>query len=217
MNNAKNIVSGGLKGTVKGLAATIPGGSLLVSIVDEIQNGIFQDRFNEWKESVEERLGKLEDSIINQLPQNDIFATVLLISAQLALKTNKEKIKLLANAVANSATTKLPEERVVILLNCIEKYTIPHLMLLRFLQNPKEYNPSESIWMGAPITIYDDYYPKRDKSLDKVIIRDLYSDGLISTDSLNTTMTKDGMLAKKTTDLGDNLIEFFGIEQYKNE
>lgn len=165
-----SIVKNALKGSAKGLISTIPGGSLLISIVDEIQNGIFQERFDEWKETVEERLGELEDSVINELPRNELFATVLLISAQLALKTNKLKTRFLANAVANSAMTPLPEEHVIILLNCIEKYTIPHLRLLRFLHNPKEYNPRENMMMGSTMTIYDDCYPNRDKSLDNIII-----------------------------------------------
>jgi hypothetical protein len=201
-----------LKGTAKGIVSTIPGGSILVSIVDEIQNGIFQNRFNEWKEAVDERLDRLEETIINKLPKNEIFATVLLLSAQLALKTNKQKTQLLANAVANSATTNLSEERVVILLNCIEKYTIPHLKLLRFLYNPKDYNLRE-LMMGSPMTLYDDIYPNRDKSLDSIIIRDLYTDGLINTDGLNAIMSNSGAVEKRTTALGDDMIDFFNINK----
>lgn len=201
-----------LKGISKGIMSTIPFGSILVAVLDEMQNGIFQDRFNEWKENVEERLGKLEESVINSLPKNDLFATVLLVSAQLALKTNKEKTKLLANAVFNSATLTLAEERVVILLNCIEKYTLSHFRLLRFLHNPKEYNP-KTLMMGSPMTIYDDIFPNRDKSLDNIIIRDLHADGLITTDSLNVTMSSSGILEKRTTDLGDDFIRFFSIDK----
>ena len=211
----QNIVVDAFKGTVKGLVSTIPGGSILVSIAEEIQNGIFQNRFDEWKKNVEERLENLEDEVLNKLPHNDIFATVLLISAQLALKTNQEKTKLLANAVANSSTTKLSEERVVILLNCIEKYTLSHLKLLRFLHNPKEYNPKDNISMGSPMKIFNDYYTKRDKSLDNVVIRDLYADGLINTDSLNSIVSRNGMLEKRTTALGDDMIQFFGITKFE--
>lgn len=67
--------------------------------------------------------------------------------------------------------------------------------------------------MGSPMTIYNDYYPNRDKSLDNIVIKDLHADGLIDTDSLNSTMTRDGCLSKRTTDLGDNMITFFGIEK----
>lgn len=208
-----NKIEDGFVGTVKGVISTIPAASILVSAYEEMQSGIYKRRMDEWKEAVEERLCKLENDVINNLPNNDIFATVLLISAQLALKTNKEKAKLLANAVSNSATTALSEERVIILLNSIEKYTIPHLRLLRFLLNPKEYNPKDSYMGGSTMTIYYDYYPNTDKSLDRIVIRDLYADGFIDTDSLNAMVSSSGMVEKHTTSLGDDMIEFFGIEK----
>lgn len=212
-NDIVHRIEDGFVGTVKGVISTIPAASILVSAYEEMQSGIYKRRIDEWKEAVEERLGKLENDVVNSLPHNEIFATVLLISAQLALKTNKEKAKLLANAVSNSATTTLPEDKVVILLNSVEKYTIPHLRLLRFLQNPKDYNPKDSYMGGSPMTIYNDYYPNRDKSLDSIIVRDLYADGFINTDSLNANMTGSGMVEKRTTALGDDMIKFFGIEK----
>ena len=212
-NDIGHRIEDGFVGTVKGVISTIPAASILVSAYEEMQSGIYKRRMDEWKEAVEERLCKLENDVINSLPNNDIFATVLLISAQLALKTNKEKAKLLANAVSNSATTALSEERVIILLNSIEKYTIPHLRLLRFLLNPKEYNLKDSYMGGSTMTIYYDYYPNTDKSLDRIVIRDLYADGFIDTDSLNAMVSSSGMVEKHTTSLGDDMIEFFGIEK----
>ena len=108
-----------IKGTVKGVLSTIPGASILVSIAEEIHGGILQERFDDWKESVELRLRMLTDMQLKQLPKNEIFATVLLLSAQYAIKTNKAKRVYLANAVKSAASTELPEERVVILLGCL--------------------------------------------------------------------------------------------------
>lgn len=214
MNNGiANKIEDGFVGSIKGIASTIPGVSIIMSAVSEMRTGIYKQRLEDWQRLVDERLSKLENTVVNNLPQNEKFATVMLTSAQLSLKTDKIKSALLANAVAYSATTNISEERIVILLNCIERYTISHLKLLRFLQNPKDYNPRENMMMGSPMTIYNDYYPNRDKSLDNIIIRDLHSDGLIDTDSLNTTISYDGCLSKRTTDLGDNMISFFGIEK----
>ena len=208
-----NKIDDGFVGSMKGIASTIPGVSIVMSAINEMRTGIYRQRLEEWQRLVEERLSKLENTVVNNLPQNGTFATVMLTSAQLSLKTDKIKSTLLANAVANSATTDISEERIVILLNCIERYTLSHLRLLRFLQNPKEYNPKESMSMGSPMTIFNDYYPNRDRSLDNIVIKDLHADGLIDTDSLNSTMTRDGCLSKRTTDLGDNMITFFGIEK----
>lgn len=201
-----------IKGTAKGVLSTIPGASILVSIAEEIHGGILQERFDDWKESVELRLRMLTDMQLKQLPKNEIFATVLLLSAQYAIKTNKAKRVYLANAVKSAASTELPEERVVILLGCFERYTIEHLRLLRFLYAPTDYHPNDDIYMGSPISIYNEYYPERVKDLDGVIVRDLYNDGLINTNSLNATMTGRGCLEKRTTRLGDDMIKFFGIE-----
>lgn len=88
-----------IKGTAKGVLSTIPGASILVSIAEEIHGGILQERFDDWKESVELRLRMLTDMQLKQLPKNEIFATVLLLSAQYAIKTNKAKRVYLANAV----------------------------------------------------------------------------------------------------------------------
>lgn len=63
------------------------------------------------------------------------------------------------------------------------------------------------------MTIYYDYYPNTDKSLDRIVIRDLYADGFIDTDSLNAMVSSSGMVEKHTTSLGDDMIEFFGIEK----
>ena len=202
-----------IKGTAKGVLSTIPGASILVSIADEIQGGILQERFDDWKESVELRLRMLTDMQLEQLPRNEIFATVLLLSAQYAIKTNKVKRVYLANAVKSAASTELSEDRVVILLGCFERYTIEHLRLLRFLYAPTDYHPNDDIYMGSPISIYDEYYPNRVKDLDGVIIRDLYNDGLINTNSLSGIMTGRGCLEKKTTPLGNDLIHFFGIDK----
>ena len=42
-----------IKGTAKGVLSTIPGASILVSIAEEIHGGILQERFDDWKESVD--------------------------------------------------------------------------------------------------------------------------------------------------------------------
>ena len=77
----------------------------------------------------------------------------------------------------------------------------------------KEYNPKDSYMGGSTMTIYYDYYPNTDKSLDRIVIRDLYADGFIDTDSLNAMVSSSGMVEKHTTSLGDDMIEFFGIEK----
>lgn len=200
-------------GTLKAVASTIPGISSFMKILEEMEYGEYKRRMEEFMSSVDSKINMLTDMQLNSLKNNQLFATVLLISGQLAMKTNDEKRKLLANAVANSAKTNLSEDRVIILLNCIEKYTLQHLKMLRFLQNPKEYTNEDFLFGGSPAQIYEQYYPNSDKDLDRIIIRDLYQDGVSSVDSIHTNCTASGVLSKKTTPLGDDFIQFFNIEK----
>lgn len=147
------------------------------------------------------------------MQKNKLFATVFYISGQLAIKTNDEKRKLLANTVVNTASTTLSEHRVVILLNCFEKYTLQHLIMLRFLHNPSEYTTRDfSITGGSPALIYEEHYKESEHDLDRIIIKDFHQDGLSAVDCSHVTMYSD-VLLKKSTELGDDFIMFFDIEK----
>ena len=200
------------KGIVKGgTSMFIPGSSLLLYIIDELKSGEFKRRFEDFQVKVDDQLRMMKDVQLQQLKDNQLFATVLYIAGQLALKTNETKRQLLANAVVNATSCTLSEDAVVILLNCIEKYTVRHLRILRFLQNPKEYKKVDYYGTASTMQIYYDYYSSDNETLDRVIVRDLYADGMITSDSLFTMASVQGCLEKQTSSLGDAMINFFGI------
>lgn len=206
------VLSDLVKGAVKvGGEWFIPGSSPLITLFDELRTGTYQRRFDDFKDKVDEQLKMIKDVQLQQLKDNQLFATVLYIAGQLALKTSETKRLLLANAVVNAHSCTLSEDYVVILLNCFEKYTIKHLSLLLFLQNPKEFQRREYYMATSTIQIYYDYYSKDNEELDRIIVRDLYADGMITTESLFISETVNGCLEKKTTSLGDAMITFFGI------
>lgn len=210
MEEIKDFVKGG----VKGLLALLPAGSVFMSIVQEVQGGILQRRFEDWKDKVDEKLKDLDDKMRPDLANNEMFATVLLLSAQLAIKTNEQKREYLANAVKESIDTNISEDRVIILLNGIEKYTQVHIRLLRFLQNPSEYGSMDDYYMAAAtMSIYERYYPEEDQQVMRVAVSDLYKDGMITSDSLNTMQTVRGAFSSQTTDMGNDFIRFFGVER----
>ena len=209
-------MSGVLTDIVKGAAKVgaswlVPGSSPFISILDELRSGEFQRRFEDFQEKVDEQLKMMKEVQLQQLKDNQLFATVLYIAGQLALKTNEIKRQLLANAVVNAPSCTLSEDSVVILLNCIEKYTLRHLRLLRYLQNPKEYKKKNYYMTTLTMQIYYDYYSNDNEALDRIVVKDLYADGMITTDSLFVMASVDGCLEKKTTLLGDAMIDFFGI------
>ena len=204
-----DITKGAAKG---GTSLFVPGSSLLLSIIDELKSGEFKRRFEDFQVKVDDQLRMMKDVQLQQLKDNQMFATVLYIAGQLALKTSETKRQLLANAVVNAPSCTLSEDTVVILLNCIEKYTIRHLRILRFLQNPKEYQKRDYYGTTSTMQIYYDYYSKDNEALDRIIVNDLYADGMITSNSLFTMATVQGCLEKQTSSLGDAMIEFFGIE-----
>ena len=207
-----DVISDLAKGVVKGgTSLFIPGSSLFLSIIDELKSGEFKRRFEDFQAKVDDQFKMMKDVQLQQLKDNQLFATILYIAGQLALKTSETKRLLLANAVVNAPSCTLSEDTVIILLNCIEKYTVRHLRVLRFLQNPKEYKNVDYYGMTSTMQIYYDYYSKDNEALDRIIVNDLYADGMITSDSLFTMATVQGCLEKQTSSLGDDMIAFFGI------
>ena len=200
------------KATLDAALSTTPIGAFLVTLISDLKAGIFERRFEEWKKNVETKLDELEDSVKEGLKDNELFATVLLISGQLALKTDSIKRKYLANAVANVANTELSEDQIVIMLNCIEKYTQAHFELLSFLQCPWEYDSKDHYFMTtSTMTIFEKSHSNHDNAIDKKAINDLYADGMITSNSLSAMCTVEGAFSKMTSELGDDFISFFGL------
>ena len=85
------------------------------------------------------------------------------------------------------------------------------LKILVFFQNPPKFSDrNPSMFMGSPGQVLFDCYPelKAQEELVSKIVKELHADGVFSLDSLNTVMTGNGALAKRTTKLGDEFIDF---------
>ena len=76
-----------VKGAAKaGASWLVPGSSPFISILDELRSGEYQRRFEDFKEKVDKELRMLKDVQLQQLKDNHMFATVMYIAGQLALK-----------------------------------------------------------------------------------------------------------------------------------
>jgi hypothetical protein len=83
------------------------------------------------------------------------------------------------------------------------------------LDNPKEWGQKYGItypdWSmgGANAALEYAFSKLRGKrQLYDIFVKDLYSRGLLSTDSLHTTVTGEGMLASRTTNIGKQFLAF---------
>ena len=186
------------------------GGALVNTVYDVVKENALSRRQEEWKKTLEERLSKVEETLEN-IGNNELFATVLIKATEIAMKTAKEEKRLyLANAVVNTTSLDLNEEKLIVFLDLLDKYTISHIKIVNFFFKPSRFEgvSSSSYMMGSPKTPLFDIYPELNNDLFNKIYNDLYTDGMVNTKDLNCIMTGAGMIAKRTTPLGDEFLNF---------
>lgn len=200
-----------IEGVAKTVLSEVPYVKYFTQVVDSIKGNVLQRRYEQWQEKVGKRISELSQEVSSKLGENDSFATMLIKATELASKTNGMKMDYLANAVKYTAENEIDEDNLIIMLNCIEKYTLSHILILNYLQNPSLYSNGKQYIAGGLFTYFDDYYPDFNKAFQDIILKDLFRDGLVNTDT-GGSMTSAGMEAKRTTELGDLFITVFGIE-----
>lgn len=188
------------------------GGALITSVWDSIKSNCAQKRLTEWQSLIENRLSKV-DATLDDVGNNENFTSAMFQATELAIKTSEgAKREYLANAVLNSLTCPFEESIVMMFFSMIGKYTLWHLKILDFFQNPRKFPQinKENYYMGSPKTPLFDVYPElRDKEayVDR-IVKELYSDGLMNTADLNCTMTSAGMISSRVSEIGNDFIDF---------
>ena len=218
------------KSTKKDLAHTIARagfGSIPVvgSAAAELYNSIIipplTKRKDEWMKSISEGLLALEEKnfiTIDDLKNNEIFVTTVMHATQAALRSHREeKLNALRNAVLNAALPdSIDDSLQQIFLNFIDIFTTWHIRILKLFDNPSEWATANNIdYSDVSVgslanNILKRAYPELSdqKVFYEKIWKDLYNDALVSTDSLNPTVTGRALLSRQTTDLGHNFILF---------
>jgi len=178
-------------------------------------------RRDKWFESIANGLKALEEKVngfrIEELSQNEMFITTAMHASQAAIRNHqKEKLDALRNAVLNAALPNAPEEDIQLMfLNFVDTFTTWHLRILKFLDDPQDWGQKNKItypsWtMGSPSSALEHAFSelKGRRDFYDQIAKDLFIRGLISTESLHTTMTSQGMLASRTTSMGKQFLKF---------
>jgi hypothetical protein len=116
----------------------------------------------------------------------------------------------LANSVINSLNPELNEEKLIVFLDLLDRYTVSHIKILYFFFEPKRFDGIDpnSYMMGSPSTPLFHVYPELNNELFKKIYGDLYTDGMVTLENLNISMTGSGMVAKRTTPIADEFLRF---------
>lgn len=165
----------------------------------------------EWMQAVGEKLRELEQAGLNieALSQNEEFVSAVMHASSMALRTHQqEKLDALRNAVLNIATGQAPEDALQhMFFRWIDSMSPLHLRILKFFQAP---TPPPNISMGGLAHVLEQNMPelRAKRHIYDQVWKDLYANGLTSTESLHVTMTGQGLGQKRTSDLGDAFIAF---------
>jgi hypothetical protein len=191
----------------------------------EIFNSVIDTPMNErkvqWMNHVGNALNDLiEKGVLTEqnLQRNETFITTVSQASMLAIRSHQqEKLEALRNAVLNVAVGHGPEEDLrQLFLNFIDVCTVTHIRLLSLMSGPEVWAQKHEVefpssWsMGGITQVIEHAFPdlKGKEQIYKVIWGDLYQRGLINTEGLGTTMSRQGILSRRTTELGAKLIEF---------
>ena len=196
----------------KTVVSAIPiGGALITAVYDSVKGNVLQKRQQKWMNLVEQRIGNIEITL-NDLGNNENFGTMLIKTTEIAIKTQKEeKLNYLANCLVNSLSNNIYEDKLIIYMALVDKYTTVHIKILNFFNNPTKFpNVNENKYstsMGSPISVLSLVHPDVMPMFD-ICWKDLYNDSLVTSSSVRATMTGSGMIAKRTTELGDDFLSF---------
>lgn len=174
----------------------------------------------QWMNEVAEKIKTLEESgriDYTNLSQNEQFIDTIIQATSFAIKTSEvEKINILKNAVINTAVNECPDKtKSHIFLNLIDTFTVWHINILILFDNPKQWflkagQTPPNLAMGSLLSILKAAYPVLigQEELVDVIWNDLEDAGFHRSSGLRTSMTGEGALAERTTQLGKEFIQF---------
>ncbi len=168
-------------------------GSAAVELFAAVIAPPLEQRRNEWLQNLADRLEKLEESgavDLEQLGSNEAFVTSVMHATQAALRSHQhEKLTALRNAVINAALPSSPEEWIQqVFVQLVDAFTVWHLRILAFLQNPKAWfldhgrQPPEFTSTRMMIDLLVAAYPELNgqSQLYNLVESDLRSKDLIS-------------------------------------
>jgi len=178
-------------------------------------------RRDEWMNSIAEGLKELEEKVegfkIEELSKNEIFITTVMQASQAAVRNHqKEKLEALRNAVLNAALPNAPEEDIQLMfLNFVDTLTTRHLRILKLFDDPRAWFAQNnkkfpSLDFGGLSDVLLTAYPelREQRGFYDQLFKDLYSQGLITTESMHASMTASGLIASRTTEMGKEFLKF---------
>jgi hypothetical protein len=197
--------------TKAGLSAIPVVGGPAVELFQYVVQPPLEKRREAWMAEVGEKLRDLEAKglRLEDLQNNEQFVSAVMYASQVALRTHQTgKLEALRNAIVNVAKGQAPEEAVQnLFFGFVDTFTELHLRILKAFQSP---SPPPSMSVGGLGNVLEFNIPEMrgHRELYDQFWKDLYSRGLVNTDSLHITMSGTGLAEKRTTGLGDGFLKF---------
>lgn len=215
----KLTVKDGLHTAIKaGLSAIPVLGSAASEVFSLVVASPLEKRRTEWMNDVAESLKKLEEAgrvDFSDLMKNEQFIDVIIHASSLAVKnSDQEKLQALRNAVMNTALEVATDKtKSQIFLNLIDQFTVWHLKVLVFINDPKKWfdkagKKPPNLMMGSLASVLQAAYPElmKERELADLIWKDLHDAGLHRSSELSTLMSGNETLASRTTRFGKEFL-----------
>jgi hypothetical protein len=206
---------------------------ILGGAITEIFNSLIEPpltrRRTEWMIQVSDAINDLyKKGIVTEqdLQHNETFLTTLFHASAIAIKNHQSaKREALRNAVINSALPGAPDDTVQqIFVNLIDSCTSWHIALLQLFQGPEKWAAQKDhkfpdLYMGALSDIVTSAFPALagQEHIYQIIWQELFRTNFVSSESLSGTMSGSGLLAKRTTDFGDQFLKLYLSRNFQHQ
>lgn len=201
--------------------STVPWvGGIAAEVFQLLLASPIEKRRQEWMDEVAEGLRGLEENQglkLEDLQSNDVFIDTVLKASQIAFRNSQqEKREALRNAVLNAALPDPPEASLQqMFLDIVDSFTVWHLRLLILFDNVERWAGNNNhqfppLMAGSLSHILESAYPelRGQRAPYDQIWSDLHQRGLVNTDSLHGMISGQGLIARQTSELGAQFIEF---------
>lgn len=206
---------------VKGALSTIPAvGGPAAELFAAIVQPPLDRRRDEWMASVGEALDELRQTKgidLESLREDDEFIDTVLQASQIALRHSpEEKRQALRAAIVNTATGGAPDRSLCqMFLRYVDELTEWHLGILKLFDDPEGWFSRSSqgplnLSMGGLSSLIERAFPplRNARAIYDQIWADLWQRGVVTTESVHTMMSGHGLMARRTSDLGQRFLRF---------
>jgi hypothetical protein len=211
------------QGAARAALAAIPViGGTITEVLSMVLAPAVARRRDQWLKELADGLDQLETKVegfkIENLQHDEGFVSAVIEASRLAISTHKqEKREALRNALLNIALHRsTDEDQQQTFLRYIDELTVWHLRILSLVQDPPKMLAAKGLqsnfYMGGGGQVIETVFPELNGHRDVYdqVVTDLHARGLLNSPAsfLHTTMTGNGMVAKRTTPLADDFLAF---------